>query len=69
MTATVAERLFYTERELAEVLGVTSSTLCRLAHAGKSPVEPIYVTPSTRRYPCAEVERLAGVSNERQQTA
>ncbi|MCL1898935.1 MAG: hypothetical protein FWG11_00180 [Promicromonosporaceae bacterium] len=61
MTIIAENRLFLTEREIADVLGVTRSTLCRLAAAGKSPVEPVYVTPTTRRYPRALVERLAGL--------
>ena len=42
------------------------TTLHRLAHAGKSPIEPVWVTPSVRRYRIADIERLAGWTDQEQ---
>jgi predicted site-specific integrase-resolvase len=56
--------LFLTEGQAAHLLGIHPSTLHRLAHAGKAPVEPVWVTDHTRRYPRRAIERLAGIGDD-----
>jgi hypothetical protein len=56
---------FLSEAEAARFLGVHPSTLLPQARAGAAPIEPVWVTPNLRRYPRAELERLAGIRAER----
>ena len=64
MTTLLDKPLFLTEAQVARILGVHPATLHRLAHAGKSPIPVVWVTPSTRRYRRVDVERLAGILEE-----
>jgi len=54
-------RLFLTEAETAGLLGISAATLNRLARAGKSPIEPVVISPRARRYRRIDIDRLAGV--------
>jgi len=64
MTTLLDKPLFLTEAQVARILGVHPATLHRLAHAGKSPIPVVWVTPSTRRYRRVDVERLAGLETD-----
>lgn len=47
-----------TRREVAEILRVSPSTLCRWAQRGEGP-RCIWLSPSAPRYPRDEVEKFA----------
>jgi len=55
------QSLFLSEKETAQLLGIHPSTLHRLAHAGKAPIEAVWLTDHIRRYRRLDVERLAGL--------
>lgn len=57
----VEARLFLNEAETALLLGVSASTLARLARSGDAPVAPVLVG-QRRMYPRRHVEALAGVT-------
>jgi hypothetical protein len=61
-TASGLARLFYTEEETAELLGIHRTTLRGLALDGRAPVDPIRLTEHKRVYRRIDVERLAGVA-------
>ena len=53
--------LFYSEEEMAALLGIHRTTLRTLALDGRAPVEPIRLTQHKRVYRRVDVERLAGL--------
>lgn len=59
--AQVSGSLFYSEAEAATRLGLHRTTLRALALAGRSPVEPVAITPHRRVYRRIDIHRLAGI--------
>lgn len=57
----IEARLFLNEAETARLLGVSSSTLARLARSGDAPVPPV-VIGQRRMYSRRDLESLAGVT-------
>lgn len=57
----VSGSLFYSEAEAATRLGLHRTTLRALALAGRSPVEPVAITPHRRVYRRIDIHRLAGI--------
>ncbi len=69
MTATIApERLTYTVREVAGLLGLSTSGLRNLINRGEFPVRPIPGTGRRIILPRAEVDQLARGTHPSQQS-
>ena len=62
MTARTMETLepLMTEAEVARLLRIDRSTLCRWRTAGVGPLRPVMVTPTTPRYRRSDVTTLVG---------
>ncbi|WP_042438081.1 helix-turn-helix transcriptional regulator [Sanguibacter keddieii] len=62
MTAPTMDTLepLMTEAEVARLLRIDRSTLCRWRTAGVGPLQPVMVTPTTPRYRRSDVAVLVG---------